>query len=887
MEALHTILHIRAQAPDTNANDDQNVGSSRSTSPSLSGLISTLVPTLIIACAYFALFVVLRARFPRQYAPRTYLGALRPQERTPAPPNTLFGWIPFMRKLPDEYVLQHNSLDGYFLLRYLKMSIIICFVGCCITWPILFPVNATGGGGQSQLNLLSFSNVTNKNRYYAHVFVAWIFIGFIFFLVTREMIYYINLRQAYLLSPLYASRISSRTVLFQSVPIEYANEAKVRRMFGDELKSVWVVSDAKHLEDMVKDRYKACIKLETAETKLIKLANNARLKSIKGQPGDAQPTPVAADEENGNESGAAASRWVRPKDRPTHRLKPLIGKKVDTIDWCREKIARLNPLIETEQEKYRSSELKPRNAVFVEFWNQTQAQSAFQMVAHHQPLHMSPRVVGLSPEEVVWSNLGITWKTRTIRNVVSLAFVTVLIIFWSIPVAVVGSISQISYLTEVAPFLKFINKCPSVILGVITNLLPTIMLSILMSLVPTIMRFMGKVAGLPTLSLIELRCHESFFWFQIIQVFLVTTMTSAASAAVPQIIKNPGSITTLLAKNLPLSSNFYISYFILQGLVFSSGQLLQIVGLILFNLLSKFLDKTPRKMYARWSSLSSVGWGSVFPVLEMMTVISITYAPIAPLMMGFATLGLGLFYFAYRYNLLFVDSSVIDTKGLVYSKALQHTLAGCYLAVVCLIGLLAIRAAAGPLVLMVIFLIVMILYHISLTSAVEPLLHFLPRSLESEEAALLQSESPGASSSKAHGKDNLFEKNGVEELTNTKRAMQPGGNKHVSMFKKFLRPDVYASYAVLRKLVPQDYAEIRYSPEVERDAYQDPAVNAIAPLLWVPHDEMRVSRQECLHTNKVTPMTDEGASFNEKGKIVWDEEESGGRPPIFEEKIYY
>jgi hypothetical protein len=93
-------------------------------------------------------------------------------------------------------------------------------------------------------------------------------------------------------------------------------------------------------------------------------------------------------------------------------------------------------------------------------------------------------------------------------------------------------------------------------------------------------------------------------------------MTSAASAAVPQIIKDPGSITSLLAKNLPLASNFYISYFILQGLVFSSGQLVQIVGLILFNVLSKVLDKTPRKMYTRWSSLSSVGWGTVFPVLE-------------------------------------------------------------------------------------------------------------------------------------------------------------------------------------------------------------------------------------------------------------------------------
>lgn len=99
MESLHAIL-IPRQAPSTNQSNDQNIGSARDNeSPSLSGLISTLVPTLIIAIAYFSIFILLRTRFPRQYAPRTYLGALRPQERTPAPPNTLFGWIPFMRKV--------------------------------------------------------------------------------------------------------------------------------------------------------------------------------------------------------------------------------------------------------------------------------------------------------------------------------------------------------------------------------------------------------------------------------------------------------------------------------------------------------------------------------------------------------------------------------------------------------------------------------------------------------------------------------------------------------------------------------------------------------------------------------------------------------------------
>ena len=142
------------------------------------------------------------------------------------------------------------------------------------------------------------------------------------------------------------------------------------------------------------------------------------------------------------------------------------------------------------------------------------------------------------------------------------------------------------------------------------------MLAVLMALLPIYLRFMAKMAGLPTYSAIELRTQTFYFWFQVIQVFIVTTLTSAASAAVPTVIKNPGSLQTLLAQNLPTASNFYIDYFILQGLTFSSGALLQIVGLILFKVLGKVLGSTPRKQYNHWANLSSLGWGTVMPVLR-------------------------------------------------------------------------------------------------------------------------------------------------------------------------------------------------------------------------------------------------------------------------------
>lgn len=59
-------------------------------------------------------------------------------------------------------------MDGYLFLRFLRILCATCFTGCLITWPVLLPINANGGGGNSQLDMLSFSNVKHPDWYYAH-----------------------------------------------------------------------------------------------------------------------------------------------------------------------------------------------------------------------------------------------------------------------------------------------------------------------------------------------------------------------------------------------------------------------------------------------------------------------------------------------------------------------------------------------------------------------------------------------------------------------------------------------------------------------------------------------------------------------------------------------
>ncbi|CBF89927.1 hypothetical protein AN0229.2 [Aspergillus nidulans FGSC A4] len=865
-------------------------------SNSASSLVTVLVPSLVVAGAMVLIFVILRRSERRMYMPRTYLGVLRDSQKTPPSSTGPLGWIKDMYKLPDEYVLQHHSMDAYLLLRFLKIITMICFVGSCLTFPILFPVNATGGAGKQQLDILSFSNVseTKYARFFAHALVAWVFVAFVFFTVTRESLFYINLRQAYSLSRSYASRLSSRTVLFTTVPEEYQSVEKIRFMFGaNKVKNVWLTTDTAELAEKVNDRHAAAIKLEAAETKLIRMANAARLKALKKNRGTGEQSTAPEATEDDGESGSVAARWVRPKDRPTHRLKPIIGKKVDTINWARSEIERLTPEIEALQTQHRAGEAKLVSSVFVEFHTQADAQAAFQSVAHNLPLHMAPRYIGLEPTQIIWSNLRIKWWERIIRYGASVAFVSAMVIFWAIPTAFVGSLSNINNLTDKVHFLRFINDVPDWILGAITGLLPTILMAVLMALVPIVLRLMAKIGGAPNLAAVELSTQNFYFFFQVVQVFLVVTLSSAATSVVTKIVSNPTSATSLLANNLPLSANFYISYIVLQGLSFSSGALLQISGLILGKILGRLLDNTPRKMYSRWSNLAGLGWGTVYPVFTLLAVIAITYSCIAPLVLGFATIGLYLFYFAYRYNLLYVSNADIDTQGKTFARALQQILVGCYLLVVCLIGLFAIGTgtdpiALGPMILTIILLVTMIIYHVSLNAALDPLINYLPRNLEAEEEALLSQETNGAkdeydgsaSPSAADGQtaDNV---DSAEKGLTQANPAEPKTN----FLTKYLRPDKYSGYRQLRTLVPNGTETVSYPPEVERNAYYHPAISAQAPLLWIPRDEMGISAQEVAHTSRVIPITDEDAWLDEKNHIVWNVEK--GVPPIFEEKIYY
>ncbi|CCH45323.1 putative membrane protein [Wickerhamomyces ciferrii] len=810
-----------------------------------SGVTTALITNGVIFCAFVTGFIVLRLKFLRIYLPKSSFNLIN-EEKKPEPlPSGIFNWIPPLLKKSDNFIIRQAGLDGYFFLRYLFF---ICTIACAamlLFFPILLPINATGGNDGAGLDALSFSNVnsdTNRNRFYAHVIMAWIFYFGVLYMIYRELTFYTAIRQAVLASPRYAKKLSSRVVLFQTVPEQYLHEDEFKKLF-DDVKKVWIARSPKELTG-----------------------------------------------------------------------------KVDTIDYVKEELPKINKEVVTLQQNHK--DFKPLNSVFVEFGSQYSAQMAFQSVTHHTALHMSPRYIGLEPKDIVWGNLRMFWWERLARKFGAVAVMFALVIFWAFPVAFVGMISNINYIIRRVPFLKFLNKLPKDLFGILTTLLPTVALSLLMMLLPMFIRFMGRVSGASSVQQVELFTQQTFFAFQVIQVFLITTLSSSAASTAAQIAEEPTKAMNLLSENLPKASNFYISYIILQGFSVASGALCQVVTLVLFYVMGKAFDNTPRKMWKRFTSLGLMSWGTIYPIFTNLAVIIFSYAIISPIILLFATFAFFLCWVAYLYNLTYAFGEAPDARGMYYPRALFQTIVGVYLGEICLLGLFLVAKAWGPLVLQAICLGFTVFIHTNLNSAFDHLMTVVP--LDAMKPLDGKSDTPSYNSkaynklvtdNKRFSKDSRYapsqndytsvmdtkSQNGIPpsyemgdlsrfSLENARHGsivplLADGDNKIIPpapLWKRFLQPHIYLSYKVCKTRVPDIYNYMdpadNTDPIYLEHAYDFPDVTKRMPYLWIPRDQMGLSTVEIENFKGIIDISDERAMFNSEGQPVWT-----GDPPSYED----
>ncbi|KNZ78034.1 hypothetical protein J132_02678 [Termitomyces sp. J132] len=821
---------------------------STATSASTATFVTALVFNAIVFGAELAAFTILRPWFKAIYEPRTYVPP--PSKRVLSLGRSLFLWPIGVFKADYRDIIRTNGLDAYFFVRFLRMMTKILLPIWFFSWVILMPVNSvnTFVGNDDGLDRFTFGNIepTKQKRYAAHLILVYFFTAWILYNIRREMKSFVLKRQQFLVSPAYAKTTQANTLLVTGIPTKYLSTEALYNTFNDlpgGVKKVWINRNLKELPDIYDRRLAACNKLESAETSLLKTAANLRLAAIK----KAKKSGNVADLE------AAQSLDVVsvPRDqRPQHRLGwiPFVGEKVDTIEWCRSEIR----ICKKKREGLKS--YPPINSAFITFNNQIAAHLAKQSLTHHEPYRMSGKYIEVAPEDVIWSNLSLNPYERKIRIALSWAATAALIIFWAIPVAFVGIVSNVYGLCARTSWLAWLCKLPKVVVGIIAGILPPVLLAVLMMLLPIVLRLFARFEGIPKRNGVELSLMTRFFIFLVVHSFFVVTVSSGIIKALPGIINNPTSVPSLLAENLPGASTFFLTYIVLQGLSVVAAGFLQIVPLIIYYVKLFILGSTPRSVHGIKFGLSSVDWGTTFPNITLLVVITLGYSIISPIINGLACATFFGFYMVYKYLFLWVydQPSTSDTGGLFFPKAIQHVFVGLYVLQVCLAALFFLArnqnkdpSAIPEGALMIVLIVLTAGSHAIINNSYGPLLKLLPLSI----------------------KDRTW----ANQPPATEPAPSTDNKNRVSVLEEPV-PEKNQGGACSQPLQPKS---------IDEYGFAHPAVSRPQRTVWLPKDMLGLAEEEeraCKDAG--VDASYENAHMNEKGNV----DISGGPPDEFDEE---
>jgi hypothetical protein len=399
-----------------------------------------------------------------------------------------------------------------------------------------------------------------------------------------------------------------RTVLIDSIPDDWMAKAALASQleaFPGGIFDISINRDFRVLSKAVAQRERLAQSLETAETRYIRDTIKAGVRN------------------QTRRSNLCRNLLCFPA--PTQKIQSLVAwlqleTKVDLIPFYREKLQKVSEQVKTDQLTPEKFPQLP--SAFVTFESPLAASMVCQTVIHTKCGYMTPRTLPLSASDVVWENICIPWWSRNFRTVVSNVLIAGVGILCVVPIAFIGLLSQIIYVTQAVGWLGWINDLPEWSLGLLQGVLPPVLLAILVKGFAVVLEFLVRKQGISTRSNIDLKIQGYYFYFLFLQTTVVVSL-SAGVTAIANEMADGGSLPATLAKNLPKASNYFLSYVLLQALSVSANSLLRIDRLGEKFLLAPIFDRTVTQKTMRGKG-QELQWGTFIPFYTNLSCIGVS-----------------------------------------------------------------------------------------------------------------------------------------------------------------------------------------------------------------------------------------------------------------------
>ena len=356
-------------------------------------------------------------------------------------------------------------------------------------------------------------------------------------------------------------------------------------------------------------------------------------------------------------------------------------------------------------------------------------------------------------------------------------------------------------------------------------------------------------------------------------MFLVVSISGGLVGFLSNAAESLASIPSQLAQTLPRAANYFMSYVLVKALTGSSSALLQPVTLCA-QLLSDSRDITPRQKWQRQARFASIEWACLFPPLTNIAVIGIAFSVIAPMVLPFVLFAFVLYWFAHRYNVLYVYRYDYESGGRFFVAALNQLFTGLYVMELCLIGHFFVATDEGGKsacvphgIATIAVLALTAAYQVYMNRTFQSLMDYLPvcggacEEVSTDDQSRNQNRYDRGDPSERCRVDTPRIRGRPGERSDAGRAGCEEGNQsterrssaeaagyHVTERSGLTLRDIYES---VDKIV-WSYAD---TPQ---------------PIIWIPRDEYGISADEILSTARRTDnirMSDDGAWLDDAGKV--------------------
>ncbi|KAI3455962.1 hypothetical protein Pfo_012625 [Paulownia fortunei] len=632
-----------------------------------SSFLTSLGTSFVIFLVLMFLFTWLSRRPGNHvvYYPNRILRGLDPYEGFRVTRNP-FAWIGEAVASTEADVIRMSGVDSAVYFVFLTTVLGILVLAGLILLPVLLPVaatahgvmkanNSTSQGTFDDLDKLSMGHVEEKSpRLWAFV-IAIYWVSFVAYcLLWKAYKHVSDLRAAALMSP--EVKNEQFAVVVRDIPPVPEGQTRkeqvdsyFKAIYPDTFYRSMVVTDNKQVNKIYEE-------LEGYRKKL------ARAEAI-----------YAESKKTANPEGT----------RPTTKtgFLGLIGKKVDAIEYYDEKIKDLIPKLEAEQKVTLKD--KQQSAAVIFFNNRVTAAAASQSL-HDTMVDTWTVVDAPEPRQLIWTNLPKNFYKRQIRQYVIYFIVFLTIFFYMIPIGFISALTTLENLKKLLPFLKPVVDQPA-IKTVLQAYLPQLALIIFLALLPKFLLFLSKAEGIPSESHAQRAASGKYFYFSVLNVFIGVTVGSTLFSTLKDIEKDPNSAVTLLAKSLPASATFFVTFVALKFFVGYGLELSRIVPLIIYHLKKKYLCKTEAELKEAWAP-GDLGYATRVPGDMLIVTIVLCYSVIAPLIIPFGVLYFGLGWLVLRNQVLKVYVPSYESYGRMWPHMFIRIIASLILYQVTMFG---------------------------------------------------------------------------------------------------------------------------------------------------------------------------------------------------------